>query len=97
MQHIITEIYPLPDYRLLAIFDNGVQKFYDVKPLFEWRDVFKTLKNNNLFGKIYVDAGGYGVVWNDQIDLSSEEIWNHGIETKIDEDIPNKETMESFK
>ena len=97
MSHIINEIYPISDYRLLAVFDNGVTKIYDVKPLFEWRDVFNNLKQNNLFYGVFVDGGGFGIAWNDQIDLSSEEIWNHGIETKIDEDIPNKETMESFK
>ena len=86
MHHIITEIYPISDYRLLAVFDNGVTKIYDVKPLFDWREVFKTLKNNNLFDEVFVDTGGYGVVWNDQVDLSSEEIWNRGEEISLEED-----------
>ena len=86
MLHIINEIYPISDYRLLAVFDNGVTKIYDVKPLFDWREVFKTLKNSNLFDEVFVDTGGYGVVWNDQVDLSSEEIWNHGEEISLEED-----------
>ena len=78
MHHIISEVHPLSNYRLLAIFDSGEKKIYDVKPLFDWKDIFKKLKENELFYGVYVDTGGYGVSWNDQIDLSSDEIWNSG-------------------
>ena len=86
MFHVVTSVYPLSNYRLLAIFESGEQKIYDVKPLFEWKEVFKTLKENDLFYEVDVDNGGYGVVWNDQIDLSSEEIWNRGVEIFLDDD-----------
>ena len=86
MHHIISEVHPLSNYRLLAIFDSGEKKIYDVKPLFDWKDIFKKLKENELFYGIYVDTGGYGIAWNDQIDLSSNEIWNHGETVKLDND-----------
>ena len=86
MSHKIIEVCPLTDYRLLSIFDNGVQKIYDVKPLFDWKDIFKQLKDLSLFDEVYVDKGGCGIVWNDQIDLGSEEIWNNGVEVNLDED-----------
>ena len=86
MAHIIDEIYPLSDYKLLAVFSNGIKKIYDVKLLFEWKEAFKELKDNNLFEEAYVDVGGYGVVWNDQIDLSSEEIWNCGVDVSFNEE-----------
>ena len=86
MHHIISEVHPLSNYRLLAIFDSGEKKIYDVKPLFDWKDIFKKLKENELFYGVYVDTGGYGVAWNDQIDLSSNEIWNHGKTVKLDND-----------
>ena len=103
MAHIIDEIYPLSDYRLLAVFSNGIKKIYDVKPLFEWKKAFKELKDNNLFEEACVDVGGYGVVWNDQIDLSSEEIWNNGLDVDLDKkelvisEKPNKETQKAFE
>ena len=28
-----------------------------------------------------MDAGGYGISWNDELDLEAEEIWEEGIET----------------
>ena len=86
MHYKIINVYPLSDYRLLAIFDNGVQKIYDLKPLFEWKEIFKSLKKNELFYGAYVDIGGYCIAWNDQIDLSSNEIWNHGKIVKLDND-----------
>jgi len=40
--------------------------------------VFKELENEELFNKVRVDLGGYGIIWNEEIDLSSEEIWANG-------------------
>ena len=78
--HKIRNVFPLEDYKLLVQFMSGVTKIYDVKPLFEWREVFKTLKEYELFYGVYVDVGGNGIVWNDEVDLSSEELWENGKE-----------------
>ena len=80
MFHKIKSVLPLEDYILLVQFHNGATKTYDVKPLFEWKNVFKSLKENELFYGVYVDIGGYGVAWNDSIDISSEELWENGID-----------------
>lgn len=82
MFHKVKSVFPLDDYKLLVQFCVGVTKVYDVKPLFEWKDVFKTLKENNLFYDVVVDAGGYGVSWNDNVDLSCDELWENGQEFK---------------
>lgn len=78
----VKNVIPLDDYRLLVQFCVGVTKIYDVKPLFAWKDVFKTLKENELFYGVYVDVGGYGIVWNDYVDLSCDELWENGVEVK---------------
>ena len=80
MFHKVKNVFPLEDYKLFVQFAEGVTKIYDVKPLFNWRDVFKTLKENDLFKKVYVDVGGYGIVWNDYVDLSCDELWDNGVE-----------------
>ena len=82
MFHNVKTVIPLEDYRLIVQFVSGVTKIYDVKPLFEWKDIFKELKKNELFYGVYVDLGGYGVVWNDYIDLSCDELWEKGKEVK---------------
>ena len=40
----VKNVFPLDDYKLLVQFCVGVTKIYDVKPLFNWKDVFKTTK-----------------------------------------------------
>lgn len=40
--------------------------------------MFKT--NQRLFSCVAVDAGGYGISWNDDLDLDAEDIWEAGIE-----------------
>lgn len=41
--------------------------------------VFQNLKNNNIFKNIKVDVGGYGISWNDYLDLECTELWGNGI------------------
>lgn len=86
MFHKIKNVFPLENYKLLVQFCVGVTKLYDVKPLFEWKDVFKTLKKNELFYGVEVDVGGCGIIWNDDVDLSCEELWENGrdIQTPFD-------------
>ena len=82
MFHKVRNAYPLEDYRLLIQFIDGCTKIYDVKPLFEWRNVFNTLKENKLFWFVEVDPGGYGVSWNDDVDLSCNELYENGKDIK---------------
>jgi hypothetical protein len=32
---------------------------------------------------VRVDAGGYGVSWNDDLDLSEDELWVNGVEPAL--------------
>ena len=82
MFHRIRNVYPLEDYRLMVQFIDGTTRIYDVKPLFDWKDVFKTLKENELFYDVEVDAGGFGISWNDDVDLSCDELYDNGKEMK---------------
>lgn len=71
------------DFKLSVLFTDGVQTEYDVKPLFLKWDVFNDLKAiKGLFQQVKVDAGGFGISWNDEIDLASEELRINGKEKK---------------
>ncbi len=85
----IKKINFLPDFIIKAEFISGVQKLYDMKPLFEKNEVLKPLKDiPGLFAKGRVDCGGYGIAWTDDIDIDSGEIWYNGkCILKTDEDI----------
>ena len=79
MFHKVKSVSPLPECRLSVQFSEGVTKIYDVKPLFKRLKPFRTfLKNPELFYGVYVDTGGYGIVWNDAIDLSCDELYENG-------------------
>lgn len=80
MFHKIKNVFPLPEFKLSVQFTEGVTKIYDVQPLFEKIQNFKSLKNNYEFGNVYVDVGGYGIVWNDELDLSCDELWENGVQ-----------------
>ena len=83
MFHRVKAVNALPDYRLSVQFTEGVTKIYDVKPLFEKWTAFKALQNSpELFSGVEVDAGGYGIIWNDDIDLSCEELYENGEKIK---------------
>ena len=81
MFHKIKNVAALPDYKLSVQFSEGVTKLYDVKTLFEKMPVFEALKDNaQEFFSVSVDVGGYGIVWNDELDLSCDELWENGVQ-----------------
>ena len=64
-----------------VIFQNGIEKRYDMKKLFGTFPQFKVFVTiTGLFEQVKVDVGGYGVFWNDELDLDAEEIWENGTE-----------------
>lgn len=79
MFHKVKAVNALPDYRLSVQFAEGVTKLYDVKPLFARWAAFRALEQTpELFFSVEVDAGGYGIVWNDALDLSCDELFANG-------------------
>ncbi|MGI6739734.1 MAG: DUF2442 domain-containing protein [Christensenellales bacterium] len=80
MFYKINDVKPLPDYGLLVMFENGEKKKYNVQPLFSKWEAFKALDIiKGLFEQVKVDTGGYGVSWNDNIDLSCNELYENGV------------------
>ncbi len=80
MFHKVKNVFPLSEYRLSVQFAEGATKIYDVKPLLSRISAFAVLKNDpSLFASVSVDTGGYGIVWNDELDLSCDELWEKGV------------------
>ena len=82
MFHKVKDVTPMPKMRLLVQFANGTTKTYDLAPLLEKFEIFKQLQDESFFPLVEVDTGGYGVIWNDDIDLSCDELWENGVEVK---------------
>ena len=77
----IKTVVPLNDKRLLVAFVNEIQKTYDCQRILNL-ERFQLLKHEAFFKSVAVDRGGYGISWNDEIDLSEYELWNNGVEVK---------------
>lgn len=86
MFHKIKNVTALPDYKISIQFSEGITKIYNVKELIEKNPMFKNLKNEELFYNVEVDVGGYAIIWNDDIDISCDELYEKGetIETPFD-------------
>lgn len=81
MTHRIQTVKPLENLTLSVLFQNGVEKNYDMHILFSMFPQFKEFENDKaLFNKVQVDVGGYGISWNDDLDLDAEDIWENGTE-----------------
>ena len=92
--HKIKNVKTEDSFVIRVVFQNGVEKAYDMKKLFEIFPQFRAFETiDGLFDQIKTDVGGYGVFWNDELDLAAEEIWENGIETGIFHEMSVYETL----
>ena len=86
MFHKIKNVTALPNYKLTIQFSEGVTKNYDLKNLIEKNKMFEKLKNEEIYYNVKVDVGGYGIIWDDDIDISCDELYENGkaIKTPFD-------------
>lgn len=81
MFYKVKTVEPLNSLILYVTFENNIKKYYDLKLIFDRWQEFKILQNNEqLFSNVKVDKGGYGVSWNEDLDLSCNELWENGKE-----------------
>ena len=69
-------------------FQTGEVKQYDMSVLFSKYPQLKALKNRKLFlsGKL---MGAYGIIWNEDLDIEAETIYEECITVKTEELSPN--------
>ncbi len=80
MTHRIQSVNALDNYIIEAQFFSGEIKRYDMKKLFSVFPQFQMFeKVQGLFESIRVDVGGYGISWNEELDLDAETIWEDGV------------------
>jgi len=78
MHRIITKIEPKENLLVEAVFADGEIVSFDVKSMLEKHPVFRALEDRELFNNVKIDGIGYGVSWNDELDLSSDGIYLRG-------------------
>ena len=80
MFHKIIKVEPLKKQILKIYFKNGKVKYYDMNKAIREIEALKPLKNENIFKKDFVDIGGYGIVWDNVMDIAGEELYINGVD-----------------
>lgn len=78
--HKVRDVSALPGMRLSVQFANGTTKIHDVAPPIRLLPAFAALEDEVLLGRVEVNRGGYGIVWNDELDLACDELRGIGVE-----------------
>lgn len=73
----VKNVKAIEPHTLLVEFDNSDKRLYDASKLIE-REPFLPLQNWAFFKNVQVEKSGYAIYWNDEIDLSEYELWQHG-------------------
>ena len=77
--HKVKSIGIIDSHTLIAQFEDGICKSYDMLQLIAKFPEFKNLlADKTLFGKVHVEGSGFGIVWDDYFDLSCNELWENG-------------------
>lgn len=71
---MVKDVHPNINYTLLLTFENGETKLYDASPLLE-KKIYSRLNNLPFFLNAKVECGT--VVWNDDIDIAPEHLYEH--------------------
>ena len=77
--HKAASVETLPCCCLRVVFQDGVVKTYDIKKLFDDLPQLRALEEDTLlFAAARVSPGGYGIIWNEDLDLDCNEIYVNG-------------------
>ncbi len=82
----VVAVTPLTDANLLVFFENGEVKKFDTKPIMKDYPEFEALLNPDVFNVVKVDAGGYGISWNEDLDCSEGELYENGVAIPLSTD-----------
>ena len=66
----------LPNHKLLVGFTTGEKKIFDFAPKLD-KPAFQRLKNPVLFSRAKADYSA--VIWNDEIDIAAEALYEGGV------------------
>lgn len=69
---VVKEVTAREDYTLLITFANDEKRIYDARPLLE-QPIYSPLKNLEFFMTVKADCDT--VVWNDDIDIAPEHLY----------------------
>lgn len=79
----LLSVKPIENMNLLLVFQNGVEKTFDVRQMYSEYPPFKVLETDlTLFNQVRL-CGDDGVIWNDDLDLDAYGLWHYGVATGV--------------
>ena len=80
MHHIATEVRFLKDVLVECIFEDGKIYQYDMSRMFKkYPQLIELKTNRELFTSGKLSPGGFGVIWNDELDFDCTDIYECGV------------------
>ena len=94
MFHKAIDLKLLMGTALEVTFQDGIVKRYDMRALFPKYPQLKQLENRELFlsGRL---MGAYGIVWNDDLDIETETIYDDGETVRKEEIVLHKASSQA--
>lgn len=88
MFHKATDMKFLDGTAIEVVFQDGKVKRYDMALLFSKYPQLRALEDRNLFlsGSL---MGAYGIMWNDDLDIETETIYEDGVTVRIESSAEN--------
>ena len=74
----IVWVQAIDNQTLVVKFTNNKFRQYDISKLLE-NPLFAKLHNPVVFKNFRIEEGGYGLVWDEDVDISEYELWQNGI------------------
>ncbi|MBS6764515.1 MAG: DUF2442 domain-containing protein [Clostridium sp.] len=75
----IEDVVPLEGSKLLVFFRNGNVRKCNMKRLLSYNARFASImKNDELFKKVCIQTGGYGVCWGEHLSVSDKKLYETG-------------------
>ena len=80
----IEDVVPLSNYGLLVFFYNGIVKKCALENYLKNNRRFSLmLSNNDLYNSLKISVGGNGIYWDEELEITSEELEKIGIDVPL--------------
>lgn len=78
MFHKISNLVFLDNCVILVGYKNNEWRKFDMKMLMEKHPEFEALKDETFFKSAKIDIGGFGIIWDEWLDVSGEGVYEQG-------------------
>lgn len=80
----VEDVVPLGGQNVLVFFRDGAVKKCDIKEIAKDNAAYKPVLNNeNLFNKVKILTGGYGICWGENLTVADSGLYDTGIELPL--------------